>query len=127
MNFTLSDASLLKLKELKSNMKSISELDKKYKERILNHLKTYHFKSFDEMIEYLKTGNRIKPDTSIQKSDIDFITYDNETDIIDIWRKTEDGNYKVEPLTIDMFHSKYFFTTLEDSNGYLQKWHKNID
>lgn len=105
-----------------------SEIHQKELERMgkrLTHVQTYHFKSYEELIDYLKSGKKAWRDTSYSGGSPQYFLYVNG----EIEIHTKDGCGDVEwsynHMSEEEFKNEYFFTLIPYKD-YLDYFHKEI-
>lgn len=123
MDFHISEESRKKLDDMiYGHIKRQQEMDEQKKEeekrKRLEHLETYHFKSFDEILEYLKGGKKIYTDKTFTDRCCKHVKYNDGN--LDYWF-SDDVVYVYTP---EEFKDKFLFSLLPGSTGYIDCWHK---
>lgn len=123
MDFHISEESKKKLDMMiygyvRTQKESEEKYRKELKEKQTRHFETYHFKSFDEMIDYIKEGKKIYTDKTFTDICCNYVEYKDGH--ILYWY----SNDVVYNYTIEEFKNKMFFSILPGSTGYIDCWHK---
>ena len=128
MEFSISESSQKKLDEMICGFLRNEESKKEFiKEKSKYHLDKYHFKTFDEIVEYIKDGYRLFFNNCYEGNSNECIIYNPDTEKVELWKNERSVvEWENSSLTIDEFREKYFFSWLEDGSGYIHKFHKNI-
>lgn len=123
MEFKLSDENKKKLKEILHKNK-IYDVIEDWKDKIHQHLEEKHFKSLEEILNYLILENgTIVPDNNMcDMCQIKHVKFQNEIDKIEV--KYFDS--VLDLISIEYFINQFYFTFMKDSRGYIPNWHKNI-
>lgn len=105
-------------------LKIKNEEDSVKKKKMDEHMSKYHFKTIDEIMEWLKSGKRIWKDVSYDHSVDEYFEYRNGL----IERHVKDGDEETPwsyygRMTEDGFRKKYFFALMEYKE-YILNFHK---
>ena len=128
MYFNISEKTQKKLDEMINGFMKTEESEREQQRvKTKTHLMTYHFETFDEIVEYLKDGGVLFFNDCYDDSVNECILYNPNTDMVELWKNKESVVVWEKPsLTFDEFKDKYFFSLLEDGSGYIFKFHKKV-
>lgn len=128
MNVIISESTQKKLDEIIYGFIKNEESKKDFiKQKTREHLQRYHFKTFDEIVKYLKDGYILFYNHCYEKNANECVLYNPETQMVELWKNEKsDVVWPKKSMTFDEFKDMYFFALLEDGSGYIHKFHKNI-
>lgn len=121
-------------KHIREENEEIKRKRQEIKRKQIEHLEKYHFKSIDEIKQYLLSGKILYPDNTfgkitIEGDEIESCYYEGDVEV----NENEIGiqfctcvcvNGDRISFPFNEFERQFFFTLITGSTGYIDKWHK---
>lgn len=128
MEFRISEKSQKRLDDMIFGYMKTKESEKELQRmKTQSHLIKYHFKTFDDIIEYLQSGNKLLFEDVYSGHENECIIYNDETEMIELWKNDKSKiNWDKSVMSIDEFRDFNFFALLEDGSGYIKRFHRDI-
>lgn len=129
MDFNISEESQKKLDEMICGFVRTEEGQKEiHRMKKMEHLMEYHFRTFDEIVDYLKLGGLLLFEDVFNDSEInEGIIYNDETGLIELWKNDKSKiDWDKRKMSVEEFKDVIFFALMDDGSGFIKLFHRDL-